>query len=285
MNRMGIVALAVLFSCSKPSAPPSFVEQARASARRHAAESLGILDLVGHRIADFFTARETGVDRFIDEAFGFRGKWRAVFWGREDFERHLRRRFEACVFGPEDFERDVVARVREDLEFAMEAGEARVAADLWAGFRGSRPPLEAPRVRAALVEEMAPLVARDLEMNLVSIGGSEVAAALAAMGLARAGLFGVSVAAGASQSWWNFGIGLIVGAVVGVALDAAVGEDVEREAKAKVQAEVARIRMVMLDGDDGLWHAARRALELHGRVLEEAAVRWVKKDHHAATRG
>src|SRR5262245_14260769 len=88
-------------SC-KPAAGPSPVDAARASARRHAGESYKVLELVGQRIEDFFSRRQEKVQELSDELFSFRGKWRAVFWSRADFERHVRRRFEERVFRPED---------------------------------------------------------------------------------------------------------------------------------------------------------------------------------------
>jgi len=275
-----LLSLALLLSCGRPGAAPADVERARDSARRHSAEAFQVLDLVGRRIDGFFARRQPQVDVFVDEIFGFRGKWRALFWGREDFERHVRRRFEAAIFRPEDFEREVAEPVRRDLAFALEASEARVAADLAGWAKTPRGPLTARELQPRLEGMMAPLVSRDLGINLISIAGSELAAAAAAAVIPRAGALGASMAAGAGASWWTAGISLIVGLAAGLAIDAALGDEVEEEARAAVRSELARLRTWMLDREDGLWCAARRVVEVHGRALERAAVGLIEEGFH-----
>jgi hypothetical protein len=275
-----LLSLPLLLSCGRPPARPADIERARASARRHGADALQVLDLVGRRIDEFFARRQPKIEGFVDEMFGFRSKWRATFWRREDFERHVRRRFEAALFRPEDFEREVAGPVRQDLAFALEASEARVAADLAGWARSPRGPLTARELQPRLEGLMAPLVSRDLGMNLVSIAGSELAAAAAAAVIPRAGAAGTAVVAGAGASWWTAGISLAVGIAAGIAIDAAVGEAVEDEARAAVNAELTRLRSWMLEKEDGLWWAARRAIESHVRALEQSAVRLVEEGFH-----
>src|SRR5262245_9687734 len=105
MKYLALLLVLGVVSCGRPAGPAA-VDAARASARRHAATSFQVLDLVGQRIEEFFGRRQAGVEAFSDEIFSLRGKWRALFWSRSEFERHVRRRFEAHVFRPEDFERE-----------------------------------------------------------------------------------------------------------------------------------------------------------------------------------
>src|SRR5258705_5978397 len=111
--------LLILASCGRPTGP-NVTELARVSAHRHSAEALQVLDLVGQRIEEFFTKRRPGVEAFSNELFSFRGKWRALFLSREDFERHVRPRFEATLFRPQGFDREVVAGVRPGLAVAID---------------------------------------------------------------------------------------------------------------------------------------------------------------------
>ena len=270
MKYLTLAAILAATSCGRP-AGPSPADAARGSARRHSAEALRVLDLVGSRIEDFFGGRQEKVQAFSDEIFSLRGKWRALFWGREDFERHVRRRFENLVFRSEDFEREVLGPVRGDLGFAIDASEAAVAADLERWARAARPEVIAPDVRPGLSRLVAEAVIDDLELNVASIAGSEAAAMAASTILTRAGFMGASLAAGASTSWATLGISLIVGAIVGLVVDSTLGDELEEAARDTVRFELDALRMKMMESRDGLWWAARRALETHGRALEKSA--------------
>jgi len=272
--------LVLLASCGRPG--PDFSTLARESAHRRSAEAMQVLDLVGQRIEEFFSLRQERVEAFSAELFSFRGKWRALFWSREDFERHVRRRFEATMFRPEDFDREVVAAVREDLSFAIDASEAGLASDLSRWVRSSRADAPAIDLRPELSKLVASRVLEDLGLNLVSIVGSEAAAAAGTAALARAGLLGAAAAGGAGTSWATLGVSIVVGVAVGLVIDATVGEVLEDEAKEAVRNELARLRLRMMESEDGLWHAARRVLESHGRAMERSAVRIVEEARHGA---
>jgi hypothetical protein len=283
---MKYALVAILLFAASCGRPPDSVsaDAARASARRHSAQSFQVLDLVSKRIEEFFGRRQQNVQAFSDELFGLRGKWRALFWSREDFERHVRRRFEDHLFRPEDFEREVVGPAREDLVFAIEASEAGLASDLNRWTRAARADVTPPDVRPALSRMVAGLVVEDLGLNIASIAGSEVAALAASAILTRGGILGASVAAGAGTSWLTLGISLIVGVVAGVLIDAVIGEELEAGAQDTVRYELDALRRKMLESDEGLWKAARRALEAHGRALERSAGLWIEGPKHDAGR-
>jgi hypothetical protein len=277
-----LVALVLCVGCRPHGPTPA--DAARASARRHAAKSFQVLDLVSRRIEDFFAKRQAAVEAFSDELFGLRGKWRALFWSRADFERHVRRRFESHLFRPEDFEREVVEPVRGDLAFAIDSSEAGLASDLNEWARASRPGVPAPDVRPELSRLVAGLVLKDLSLNVASIVGSEVAVIAASAILTRAGILGASAAAGAGSSWATLGIGLVVGIVAGVIIDAVVGDELEETARETVRLELDALRRKMMESEDGLWKAARRALETHGRALERSAELLMEESRHVASR-
>jgi len=283
MKYLALLLVVGVMSCGRPAGPAA-VDAARASARRHSATSFQVLDLVGQRIEEFFAKRQAGVEAFSDEIFSLRGKWRALFWSRSDFERHVRRRFEARVFRAEDFERDVLEPVREDLAFAIEASEAGLAADLNEWARASRPGVAPPDVRPALSKLVSGLVLDDLGLNVASIAGSEAAVMAASAILTRMGILGSSVAAGAGTSWATLGVGLVVGTIVGIVIDAAVGDELEEAARETVRLELDGLRRKLMESDEGLWRAARRALEVHARALERSAARMVEGADRGASR-
>jgi len=281
MKYAALPVLLILASCGRPSGP-DVADLARASAHRHSAEAMQVLDLVGQRIEEFFSKRRPGVEAFSNELFSFRGKWRALFWSREDFERHVRRRFEATLFRPEDFDREVVAAVREDLAFAIDASEAGLASDLSRWVRPSRKGDLAVDLKPELSKLVASRVLEDLGLNLASIVGSEAAATAGTAALARAGLLGAAAAGGAGASWATLGVSLVVGVAVGLVIDATVGDELEEEAKDAIRVELARLRRRMMEEENGLWNAARRVLESHGRAMERSAVRLVEESRHGA---
>ncbi|MBI2930611.1 MAG: hypothetical protein HYY16_03085 [Planctomycetes bacterium] len=263
--RYGILCVVLAAGCEKPppiaSVPPApppaidvqaRVREARSVVRRHAVDVEPVLDLANRRVEEFFAARFARTDAFVDELFSFRGKWRSMFWGREDYERWVRRAFERRLMSEEDFEREVLVKVREDFSYAWGATENRVLADVHTLVRSDVPKLDFEPFAAQvgrLAADLLPGVAADTAMNVVTLAASEGASTAAMSGLALVGI-------GAANSWWNFGIGLVVGVVAGIVVDAVVGEVAEDEARMRVHAELVLMR--------------RRAADEVVRVLVEA---------------
>jgi len=217
------------------------VREAREMSRVRTADVAPVLDLASARVTEFFDVRFGRVDAFVGELFGWRGKWRAAFWGREDYERWVRRAFERRLLSAPEFEREVAARVREDAAFAWSASESRLMADVHALVRRESPSLTlepfAAEVRA-LAEELRADVARDAGMNVASIAASEAAALGAAWALAGAL---------AANAWWNAGVSLVIGVVVAAIIDATAGEAGEDAARARVHAELVWMRRRAVD--------------------------------------
>lgn len=285
MKRL-LILLAVA-SCRPPSEDPSGI------AARHSGGTWRVLTLVDARVERFLERRPGGIDAFVDDLVSLKGKWRALFWSEADFREHVRRRFESRLFAPEDVDREILEPVRRDLAFVLDAAEAGLALDIahgsGSGCGASGRPWRAPdsgpargpsgirskepwvNLRDRISTSTARLVAQDLNMNLVAILGSEYAATITTSALAQAGIFGSSVAAGASQSWWNFGVGLVAGVVAGLVVDGILGDVCEDTLRSTVRAELDRFRAKLLFEADGLVAAVRRLLEAHGRALVQAA--------------
>ncbi len=152
------------------------VREARALVQSRATDISPALDLATGRVERFFDVRFARVDKFVDELFCWRGKWRSAFWSREDYERYARRAFERIVLRLPDFEREVLDPARGDFAFAAEASENRTLADVSALVRVSAPDVRFEALEAdvrSLLRDVAPAIAEDGAMNVLSIAGSE----------------------------------------------------------------------------------------------------------------
>jgi len=227
------------------------------------------MTLAAERVEDFFAVRFARVDGAVAELFSWKGKWRATFWSREEYERHVRRTLERKLMRPSDFERDVLARVREDFAYSLGAAENRMLAEVHAFARVDAPSLAfepfAARY-AALVADLLPAVSGDTAMNVTAFVGSEAVAVGVSAGFAAAGLF-------AANSWWNFGIGLVVGVVAAVVVDAIVGDVCEDEIRTRVHCELVRLRREAVDRVVG---AVGAAWAEHAKRQEDAVAKAVE---------
>ncbi len=260
----GIVLAAVLAAShplSDSSTPP--VERALSVVR--AQNHAPLINLAGVRIREYFLGlREND---FLDEVFSASGKWKAVTRTETSYRRYVRRAFEKHLLNPGSFA-SLLEKIREDYAFAVTASENRVVAVLFEDLRAGRSGLEFGSFRAEydrLAAELAPAILNDLGMNLVSLAGSEVASALLVAALTSAGILGASTTAGASTGLVTFGVGLVVGIGVGVAVDAFTGEAYEDAARMELRRHLNGLRNRVIDG---VYDSLVRALEAHRRIQE-----------------
>jgi hypothetical protein len=219
-----------------------------------------VLDAAGRRVQGYFDdARQAA---FLEELFSLKGKWKAATRGQASYEKSVRRAFERHVYRPDDFRVRVTDAVRDDLALAVRAAENRLLVVIFDDLRARAPSLELDVLRiehARLVEGLAPLVARDLGMNVVSIAAGEAAVSLFSAACAGAGL---------ASGPWTFGVGLLAGLAVGIAVDATAGAACEDAARARVRTDVNALRNRLLSDMDV---ALAKAL-LGWRRAQEAAI-------------
>jgi hypothetical protein len=218
-----------------------------------------VLDAAGRRVTAYFDdARQ---EAFLQEVFSLKGKWKAATRSEASYAKSVRRAFERHVHRPEDFRARVVDAVRDDLAFAVRAAENRLLVALVEDLRAYRPSMEPGLVReehARLVRDLAPMIARDLGMNLVSIAAGEAAASLFSAACAGAGL---------ASGPWTFGVGLVAALAAGLAVDATAGAAWEDAARARVRADVNAMRNRLMDDLD---RALVRSITAWRRVQEDA---------------
>src|SRR5262245_3486475 len=110
--RYAPLLLAVLAACDRSVTPPvpqpvdraGRAREAREVARRHLGSPAPVMTLAAERVEDFFAVRFARVDGAVAELFGWKGKWRATFWSRDDYEAYVRRTFERRLLRPADFD-------------------------------------------------------------------------------------------------------------------------------------------------------------------------------------
>lgn len=263
----GIVVAGVLLSGDAlDDSAPSRTSRALAIVR--AQDFTPLFDIAGRRVSDYFDPKKE--ELFIDEVFSLSGKWKAVTRGSESYERFVRKVFEQKIFKAQEFDR-VLEQIRADYVFGTSAAENRLLVALYDDVRPARPGLTFDAFRSEyreLAATLAPIVMRDLGMNIISLVGSDTAAVLLAAALSSAGILGSSVAAGTAGGPATFGISLAVGIAAGVALDAIVGAAHEDAARAEVRRHVNVLRNRAIDDVHG---ALVNAL-LAYRTLQERCV-------------
>jgi hypothetical protein len=263
----GIVVAAVVLA-GGPLSDPAPSRTTRALALVRAQDFTPIFDVAGKRVSAFFDPSKEKL--FLDEVFSLSGKWKAVTRGRDSYERYIRKVFEEKVFNARDFDQ-VLEQVRSDYLYGMAAAENRLLVALYDDIHPSRPDLSFEAFRSqygTLAAAIAPHVLRDLGMNVISFVGSDAAAVLLVAALSSAGILGTSVAAGTAGGPVTFGISLVAGLIVGIALDAVVGDVYEDAARMEVRRHVNGIRNQMIDG---VHDALVKAL-LAYRLLQERCV-------------
>lgn len=263
----GISFAAVLLACGRLDTPtPRPVDRALALVR---SQDYGpIFDLAGKRIQGYFT--EDRITAFLEDVFSLSGKWKALTRSPESYERYLRRRFREHLFNPAEF-REILDRIRADYSYTAAAAENRLLAALYRDVRVARPALTLEDFRAEygrLADTLAPHILRDLGMNAVSIAGGEAASVLVVAALTSAGILGGTTAAGAAGGAATFGVALVAAVVVGVILDATVGEAYEDAARMEIRRHMNELRNRVVDR---VYVALERAVRAHVR-LQEACV-------------
>ncbi len=264
----GIILAAVLFSggvLSAPTAPP--LDRALRHIRSQDFDPIFVL--ASARVQGYFSpARE---DRFVEEVFSLAGKWKALTRARPSYERYVRASAERHLFNAAEFEA-MLGQVRSDYAFHLAAADHRFLLLVHGDLRSGRPELTFEGLRARYDRDLsglAPQVLGDLAMNAVSFAGSEAASMVLVSALTSSGILGGTAAAGTATGPWTSGAGLVAGILVGLVLDAALGEECEGAVRMQVHAQMEVFRNKVVEV---LWDALLRALAAY-RQLQEACAR------------
>jgi len=240
------------------------IEQAAADTRAEAEASIG-------QVGEFFAERRKGARAFAAAVLSLGGKWEFVRGKFEtgSHERYIEECFERRLFRPDELKavmESAVARFVSEAQGRENRLLVDIRADLADGELAGQDYLPALhseeefRLRfQAMLEEILPVVGRDVGATVgrevVSFVGSEIAAQIVAeigTSLAvRLGLSGGILGTGAYSGTVTLGLGLVAGILVDMALDwimREAGYDPEGEIAAQVEASLARLESLILDG-------------------------------------
>jgi hypothetical protein len=223
------------------------------------------------QVEQFFAERRKGARAFAADVLSLGGKWEFVK-GKFDpgsHERYLEECFQRHLFRPDELKaviESAVARFVSEVQGRENRLLVDIRADLADGEMASPeylPALDSEyefrRQFEAMLEEILPIVGQDVgatvTREMVSFVGSEIAAQIVAeigTSLAvRLGLSGGILGTGAYSGTVTFGIGLVAGILVDMALDWIIrqaGYDPEGEIAVRVEATLARLESLVLDG-------------------------------------
>ncbi len=224
------------------------------------------------QVADFFAERRRCARDFAADVLSFSGKWAYVkgYLYSGSHEKYLEDCFARNLFRPDEL-KTVLESAAAQYVSQIQGRENQLLVDIRADLSdgdmaapGRLPALssetEFRRQYEAMLEQVLPIIARDMGMSatreMVTFVGAEIAARIVAeIGVslaARLGLEGGILGAGASSGWVTFGAGLIAAILVDMALDWVIrqaGYDPEGDIAAKVEQALDHLESLILEGD------------------------------------
>jgi hypothetical protein len=251
------------------------------------------------KIKEFFAARKQNARGFATELLSFSGKWAFVkgYFSEGSHEHYIEECFERNIFSADELksliessvsgyisevqgrENQLLVAIRADLE-ASELATPKYLPALGneAQFR---------REYEAMLERVLPLLSKDMGITvtreIVSFVGSEIAATLLLeIGASLATELGISggiLGAGASSGAVTFGVGLVAGILVDMALDWIIrqaGYDPEGEIAVKVVASLDQLERTILDGD-------KKTRERYDTANWDSTWSWSSSDRESAS--
>lgn len=224
------------------------------------------------QVKEFFAQRKQHGHSFAADLLSLSGKWAYVkgFFDEGNHERYIEECFERNIFSSDELktliesavsqyvseiqgrENQLLVAIRADLEGSELAGPEYLPA--------LRNDAEFRREYNEMLEKVIPILAKDMGMTVtrevVSFVGAEIAAQLLVeIGVSLAAELGISggiLGAGATSGMATFGVGLVAGILVDMALDWVIrqaGYDPEGEIAAKVNDSLDHLERLILEGD------------------------------------
>jgi hypothetical protein len=224
------------------------------------------------KIKEFFAERKLNARAFATELLSFSGKWAFVkgYFSQGSHEQYIEECFERNVFSSDELKSLIESAVSSYVS-EIQGRENQLLVAIRADLEGSQlatpqylPALGSEaqfrREYAAMLEKVLPVLSKEMGVKvtreIVSFVGSEIAATLLMeVGVSLATELGISggiLGAGATSGAFTFGVGLIAGILVDMALDWVIrqaGYDPEGEIAAKVRESLDQLERTILEGD------------------------------------
>lgn len=189
--------------------------------------------------SDFLNSRKSGARPFSKDIVSLYGKWRAVspylpFTDKDGHKKYIVEKFNAHIFTNEQLaaalKRAVEGSVRDLESIENELAVALRQEILGRSLKPDEVPIAAEEFKKA-VERLVAASQWDATKTAGSLVVSEVATQVARQVLVRLGVSAGILGAGSANSWWSFGVTLVIGIVVDAIwdwIDDPAG-DIERE--------------------------------------------------------
>ena len=230
------------------------------------------VDASTEHVKEFFAQRKEGARNFATDVLSLSGKWAYVkdFFDEGSHERYLEECFERNIFSSEELKMLIESAVAQYVS-ELQGRENQLLVAIRADLEGSelagpeylpalRNESEFRREYEAMLAKVIPIVTKDMGMTVTrevaSFVGAEIAAQLLVeIGASLATELGISggiLGAGASSGVVTFGVGLVAGILVDMALDWVIrqaGYDPEGEIAAKVIESLDHLERLILEGD------------------------------------
>ena len=178
--------------------------------------------------ASFIEGRKAGAGPFSRELVSWRGKWRAVkpylpFTDGDGHKQYVEETFTKHVFTGEEFS-DVTTRVVTESAKDLEEIENRLAVKIRREIAGGGPVATDASAATSEFSGAIERVKSASQWDAVKAGGSlaasEVAAVVGTQVVVRLGVSAGLLGAGAANSWWTLGAGIVLGLIADMAWDA-----------------------------------------------------------------
>lgn len=261
------------------------VRAARSRARPHVekadAASLASVDPSLRALGVFFDDAKGHAKAFADDVLGWYSKYKLIRGQHEEF---LAETFRKHFFGPEELRRAMTIAV-EAYVAELEAIDNRMLVDIRmdvADLPGgaSLMAMPVPNVQdryRTLCGQIAGVAGADAAVDVGRAAADMIVTAVVAMIAARMGTSALVLGAGATSSWWTFGIGLVIGVIVDQIIAAVWNWTYDPHGKlvAMMEAKVDEVRRLVFDGEGGqpgLREELRRYADKRAVVRREAVI-------------
>lgn len=212
--------------CLRESEPERRAADVQAACRRHLREAdRKASAVVDRRAADFsafIESRKGGAKDFAEALVSIRGKWRVLkkylpFTDKDGHKKYVEEMFNRHILTQKELEQAVQSAV-EGAYRDLDGVENELAVALHEEVLGhSLAPHEIPIATEDFDQAIRRIVAasqHDVVKAGASLGVSEIVANVSAQFLVRLGVSAGILTAGAANSWWTLGVGVVIGIIV-----------------------------------------------------------------------
>lgn len=230
-------------------------------------------------VKTLFSSAKGRTKAFADDVLGWTSKYKLIRGQHEEF---LAEAFRKHFFGPAELKAAMMAATEAYLA-DLDAIDNRMLVDIRLDMEGlpvsaALSSLPVPDLEARYRElcgRISGIAGADLGVDAGRLAADTIVTAVIAMIATRMGTSAVVIGAGAANSWWTFGMGLVVGVIVDQIIEAAWNwtYDPRGQLVDMMNLKLEEVKRLVLNGDGakpGLRGELRQFAEARARVRREA---------------